>query len=96
MLAQVERPGRALLSAEEAAALGFSMRLLGLTVLNAAMHAVKRALRTLADGAHPPAEALMPFDEDMSVRQDRIFGVDFGHANGNSIAGLESDLDRLG
>lgn len=39
---------------------------------------------------------LMPFDEDMSVRQDRIFGVDFGHANGNSIAGLESDLDRLG
>ena len=22
---------------------------------------------------------MMPFDEDMSVRQDRIFGVDFGH-----------------
>jgi len=22
---------------------------------------------------------MMPFDEDLSVRQDRIFGVDFGH-----------------
>ena len=28
---------------------------------------------------------IMPFDDDMSVRQDRIFGVDYGHGEPRSM-----------
>lgn len=63
MLAQVERPGQALISAQEAAAAGFTLNLLGLTVLNVAMFAMKSALGELATGRHPASETRMPFAE---------------------------------
>ena len=63
MLAQVERPGVPLVSAEEAAGLGFSLSLMGLTVLNVAMKAMKEALGEMAAGLHPRDERRMPFDE---------------------------------
>ena len=63
MLAQVERPGVAMLSTAEAAGLGYSLSLLGLTMLNVSMCAMKRALGQLARGEHPPEEARLPFEQ---------------------------------
>ncbi|CAK9024161.1 2 [Durusdinium trenchii] len=62
MLAQVER-GEALLSAEELAQEGFSLNLLGLTLLNVAMKAMKSALQQLAAGQHCPDGARLPFEQ---------------------------------
>ena len=63
MLAQVERPGVPLIGGDEAASLGYSLSLLGLTVLNVALTATKRALRAMAAGGHPAAETRMDFEE---------------------------------
>lgn len=63
MLAQVERPGVPLISAEEAASHGCTLSLLGLTVLSVAMRAVKEALRAMAGGGHPSDAARLPFEE---------------------------------
>ena len=61
MLAQVERPGVALVTTEEAAALGYALSLRGLTVLNASLAAMKGALAAMASGA--PMPPLLSFDE---------------------------------
>ena len=63
MIAQVERPGVVLVQAEEAARLGYTLSLLGLTVLNVALRAMKDALAEMAAGRHPADEHRMPFDE---------------------------------
>ncbi|CAK0907492.1 unnamed protein product, partial [Prorocentrum cordatum] len=63
MLAQVERPGVPLIGAAEAGALGFSLSLLGVTVFNCALHAMRQALREMAAGGHPPSSSRMPFEE---------------------------------
>ena len=61
LLAQVERPGVALVTTEEAAALGYALSLRGLTVLNASLAAMKSALAAMASGA--PMPPLLSFDE---------------------------------
>ena len=63
MLAQVERPAVLLIGTEEAASLGFTLSLMGLTVLNVALKAMKEALREMAAGRHPSHETRMSFDE---------------------------------
>ena len=78
MLAQVEKPGREILSSAQCADLGYDAVLYGLTLLSASTAAVDRALKAMGRGEHPtaPAEStsrgvesesgaglLMPFDE---------------------------------
>eukprot|EP00966_Prymnesium_polylepis_P185723 4305069-Prymnesium_polylepis.1 len=63
MLAQVERPGTARIDTTEAAVLGCSLSLFGLTVLNASVAAMKRTLDVMAGGGHPADDALLPFAE---------------------------------
>lgn len=63
MLAQVEGAGAPWLSTADAAALGCSLCLTGLTLLSASVAAMKGALARMAAGGHPPAEALMPLAE---------------------------------
>ena len=63
MLAQVERPGVELVGAEEAAQLGYSLSLLGLTLLNVALKAMKRALAEMASGSHPAPAHRLSFEE---------------------------------
>ena len=48
MLAQVEKPGREMLSAARCADLGYDAVLYGLTLLSASTAAVERALRAMA------------------------------------------------
>jgi len=71
MLAQVEKPGRALLSTEQCAELGYSMCLHGLTLLSASVRAMEQALGHLASGSPPkPVEEggiLCSFDHLYSV-----------------------------
>jgi 2-methylisocitrate lyase-like PEP mutase family enzyme len=77
MLAQVEKPGREILTAEQCADLGFDAVLYGLTLLSASAAGMERALRAMGrGGTHPtpgrrardldPSDvgdgALMPFD----------------------------------
>uniref|UniRef100_A0A7S1ILT0 Uncharacterized protein n=1 Tax=Eutreptiella gymnastica TaxID=73025 RepID=A0A7S1ILT0_9EUGL len=62
MLAQVERPGRVLVTPEEAGAMGFSLSLMGLTLFNIATTAMKKALAGMAAGVHPPEDDLLPFE----------------------------------
>ena len=50
---QVERPDVELVGADEAARLGYSLSLLGLTVLNVASKAMKEARGEIAAGGHP-------------------------------------------
>lgn len=47
---------------DEAAELGYSLALFGVTLLNASMTAVERALASMADGGHPADDQLQPFD----------------------------------
>lgn len=62
MLAQVERPGVPLVSQNKAAGLGYRLSLMGLTVLNVALTAMKRALAQMAEGGHPGGQGeLLPF-----------------------------------
>ncbi|CAE7640280.1 prpB2, partial [Symbiodinium pilosum] len=63
MLAQVEKPDVALITVQEASQLGFAMSLLGLTVLNVAMCAMKRSLTKLKDGQHPEEHDRLTFTE---------------------------------
>ena len=76
MLAQVEKPGRPLLSAAECAEVGYDAVLYGLTLLSASAAAVERAIEAMGAGEHPTAAAstrggerssgeglLMPFDD---------------------------------
>ena len=60
---QVERPGVELVGADEAARLGYSLSLLGLTVLNVAIKAIKEALGEIAAGGHPSDAQRLPFEE---------------------------------
>ena len=60
---QVERPGVELVGADEAARLGYSLSLLGLTVLNVAIKAMKEALGEIAAGGHPSDAQRLPFEE---------------------------------
>ena len=63
MLAQVERPGKQLVSRDEAAGLGYSLSLMGLTVLSVAMRAMQRALAKMASGGHPSVAEQLSFDD---------------------------------
>ncbi|MEQ8398658.1 isocitrate lyase/PEP mutase family protein [Thalassobaculum sp.] len=63
MLAQVEKPDRALLSPKQAEALGYDLALFGLTLLNASLRAMHDALALMAGGNHPGSDRLMPFDQ---------------------------------
>ena len=63
MLAQVERPGKSLVTTEEAARLGYSLSLMGLSVLSVAMKAMQRALAEMAAGGHPGPSERLTFEE---------------------------------
>ena len=60
MLAQIEKPGRPWLNAPQAAALGYKLLLLGVTLLNATIRAQQDALAEMA--AEGRAERLVTFD----------------------------------
>ncbi|CAE7695956.1 bcpA, partial [Symbiodinium sp. CCMP2456] len=63
MLAQVEKPDVQLVGVKEAGQLGFALSLMGLTVLNVAMCAMKRCLREMREGRHPEEQSRLPFAE---------------------------------
>lgn len=63
MLAQVEKADRPLLSPQQAEALGYDVALFGLTLLNAALRAMRDALALMAGGGHPGPDRLMAFEE---------------------------------
>ena len=63
MLAQVEKPDRALLSPKQAEALGYDLALFGLTLLNASLRAMHDTLALMAAGSHPGGDRLMPFEQ---------------------------------
>ena len=63
MLAQVEKPGRTLITPAQAAEAGCSLSLQGLTVFNVAACAMKKALAAMAAGGRPSEDAMLPFDE---------------------------------
>lgn len=63
MLAQVEKPGRPFLSPSQAEAIGYDILLLGVTLLNVVIKAQQDALALMAQGQHPGADRLLPFDE---------------------------------
>ena len=98
MLAQVERvdttttasPGepieRALVGAEEAAQLGYTLSLMGLTLLSVAMRAMKAALEMMASGRHPPPLARLPFDElyrEVGFEEHYAWEARFGGGGGS-------------
>jgi 2-methylisocitrate lyase-like PEP mutase family enzyme len=60
MLAQIEKPGRPWLNAAQAAALGYKLLLLGVTLLNATIRAQQDALAEMASQGR--AERLVSFD----------------------------------
>ena len=79
MLAQVERPTapaapsgtapkanaaeRPLVPPPEAAKLGYTLSLMGLTILNVAIKAMTAALAAMASGSHPSKDSRLTFDE---------------------------------
>ena len=67
MIAQVERPGVPLVAPEEAAALGYSLSLMGLSVLSVALKAMQQALASMASGGHPAVSQRLSFDELYSL-----------------------------
>ncbi|MBX9596492.1 MAG: isocitrate lyase/PEP mutase family protein [Roseomonas sp.] len=63
MLAQVEKPGRPFLAPRQAEAIGYDILLLGVTLINVVIKAQQDALALMAQGQHPGADRLLPFDE---------------------------------
>lgn len=63
MLAQVERIERPLTGQQEAARLGYTLSLMGLTLLSVTMKAMQAALAGMAAGRHPPPTSRLSFDE---------------------------------
>ncbi len=63
MLAQLEKPGRPFLTPAQAQSIGYDALLLGVTLLNATIRALRDALALMASGAHPGADRLVPFEE---------------------------------
>ena len=105
MLAQVERPSRSLVGKDEAAALGYSLSLMGLTVLSVAMRAMQAALAQMASGGHPDASARLSFDDlyrevgfDEHYQWEGRFNLDTGggRAGGATAGGGEARGEAVG
>lgn len=63
LLAQVEKPAVNIIGPEEAAKLGYTLSLRGLTLLNATLSASQAALSAMATGAEPPSPLMMSFED---------------------------------
>lgn len=63
MVAQVEQPGKPLVPLTEARNLGFSLSLMGLTLLNVALKAMTKALAAMAEGRGPSDAERLSFEE---------------------------------
>jgi 2-methylisocitrate lyase-like PEP mutase family enzyme len=63
MLAQLEKPGRPFLTPREAESIGYDALLLGVTLLNATIRALRDSLALIAGGGHPGPDRLVPFEE---------------------------------
>ena len=63
LLAQVDKAGASVMPAGDAAQEGYTLRLLGLTVLGAAMRGVMSALETMRLGEHPEQSSLVCYEE---------------------------------
>ena len=100
MLAQVEKPGRDILSATQCADLGYDAVLYGLTLLSASTAAVERCLRVMSvgGGEHPTARhkrrpARPPaLDDEESATGGGRSGAGGGGGGG---AGLLMPFDEL-
>lgn len=91
----MEREGIPLIAPAEAASIGYSLSLMGLTLLNVAMKAMSSALSSMARGAHPPTGARLPF-EDLyrTVGFEDHYQWESRFAAGQATEGTNEDLKR--